>query len=280
MAIREYLRPATVDQALTWLNQEAGRARIVGGGTDLALHPAPETTTLIDLARTGLGEISAADGTITIGATATLTAVAEHPAIAAHLGGVIPAMLRHVGSPLLRNAATVGGHLARGRLSDVIPLFVALDASVSYFDGSGQETSLEDYYGAGIQHTRHILTAVHLPPPPDDGDAEFLRFSRTAFDVAMLNGACVVGWDDDRVERARVAIGERPGRGTRIRAAEAVLEGEPLDEARIARCAQTAQEMVDVDGDSRASARYRRHLTSITVRRCLAAIATRRGDGR
>ena len=122
--VTEYLRPRTVDEAFAALGASS---RALGGGTALILHAPPGISTLVDLGDLPLDYIRERDG-FRIGATTTLTAMEEHSGLAGHLGGVFPEMLRHVGSPLLRNAATIGGHLARGRLSDVIPVLLALSA--------------------------------------------------------------------------------------------------------------------------------------------------------
>jgi len=109
--LKTYHRPDDLKEALTLLQQGGKTARVIGGGIDLALHLPPDVTALIDLSRLPLSSIEASSDGITIGATATMTEVLEHPAIASYLNGVIVTTLRQVASPLLRNLATIGGTL-------------------------------------------------------------------------------------------------------------------------------------------------------------------------
>ena len=112
----------------------------------LGLHKSTVHRILSAMARRGYIR---QDRGFAIGATATLTDMLEHPGLAAHLDGVVAKMLGGVGSPLLRNAATIGGHLARGRYSDVVPVLLALDATITVFDGSEQIMPLAAYYAEG-----------------------------------------------------------------------------------------------------------------------------------
>jgi carbon-monoxide dehydrogenase medium subunit len=137
LTIQQHVRPASIEEAFSAIGPTA---RPVGGGTDLMLHPPPEVTTLVDLADLALDFIEESPGGFRVGAMATMTEMLEHRGLAAHLGGLLPEMLAHVGSALLRNIATVGGHIARGRLSDVVPALLVADASICWYDGDHHDT--------------------------------------------------------------------------------------------------------------------------------------------
>lgn len=111
-----YHRPTTLAEATRTLTGEGaaeGRARPVAGGTDLwpnlkRRHQKAETVVSLT-AIPGLDEIHA-NGTLTLGATATLSAVAGHPAVRERY----PALARAVASissPPLRNMGTIGGNV-------------------------------------------------------------------------------------------------------------------------------------------------------------------------
>lgn len=274
--IQNYLRPPDLGEAWSLLTEGGASARILSGGTDLAIHCPPEIHTLIDLAEVGIGGVEdTPDGGIRLGATATLSEVTEHPTAARYLGGVIPEMMVHVGSPLLRNAAAVGGQVARGRLSDLVPVLLALDATVVIYDGASRELSLETYYRDEHHRRPHILTAVLIPPEPP-GAAAYLRFARSAFDHALVGVAC-------RVEPAgglaghRVVVAQAPGIGARVTAAEETLVGGATPE-RIEAAAVAAARTVPTRDDAWAGAAYRTQLVEVLVRRCL-TIATTRLEG-
>jgi CO/xanthine dehydrogenase FAD-binding subunit len=275
--IQRYERPADAETAWRLLRDGGAATRLLGGGTDLAVSCPPGVQALVDLGAAGLRYIEA-DGDIRIGAMATFTDMLEHPVLAAHAAGVIPHMLSRVGSVLHRNSATIGGHLARGRMSDVIPALLALDASVVTYDGQRRSVALGDYYAG--ERAPHLVLEVVLPVLPERSAAAFLRFSRTEFDHSILNGCCRVDPDGDRVGAARVVVGETAILGRRVGAAEEILAGAALTDDVITRAAAATRASVETRGDWVASAEYRTHLAGVVVERCLRRIAGHLDGGR
>ena len=274
--IETLVQPGTIEEAFAALG---GGARPISGGTDVMLRNPESTTTLVDLMGIPMAEITETADGFTVGANATLTAMAEHPGLAAHLGGVLPEMLVHVGSPLLRNVATLGGHLARGRLSDVIPVLVALDATIHWYDGEHRQSPVDAFYEAGTASTRILVTAVSFPAAEGNSAGAFHKFLRTFFDLALLNAACVLRVDDAGIiESARVVVGETPALGVRVTDAETALIGNPPTPEGFAEAGRIAKAAVETRGDSRASAEYRSQLVGVAVERCLAKAAGRLGS--
>lgn len=275
--IQAFHRPNHMDQV--WhLLQQGPEVRLVGGGSDLAIRCPEEVEVLVDLAHLGLNGIELAeDGAISIGAMATLTDMMEHPALRRLPSDVLGEMMVHVGSPLLRNAASIGGHLARGWLSDVIPVLLVLDASVEYFDGEYQQTTLEVYYSDRVHERLHVLTRVVIPGPKEDQHAAFLRFSRSAYDHALANAACRLDVSKGRAAQVRLALTAGFQAATRQPAAEARLAGSLITEEDIT----AAVDQLDIapHSDWLASAEYRAHLAQTLVRRCLRQARDRSGGG-
>jgi CO/xanthine dehydrogenase FAD-binding subunit len=203
--------------------------------------------------------------------------VMEHPLTSRHAGGVIAEMLIHVGSPLLRNAAAVGGHLARGRLSDVVPVCLALDALVVVYDGEYRSMPLETYYRRLAHREPHVLTEVVFPPLTANAAASFLRFSRSAFDHALVNVACRADMEDGMVTRARIAVGASFGPASLMPEAEAPLIGSRLEDEVIDEAGRVVERAVDVDSTWMAGDDYRRHLAATLVRRSLGDVRRRLG---
>lgn len=275
LGVDAYLRPSGLEEALALLREAGPAARIVAGGTDLTLHPPPGLTKLIDLSGLELAYLREREEGLAVGAMTTLTDLLDHPWSSDRYDGMLGDMLRRVGSPLLRNVATLGGHLARGRLSDVVPVFLALDAAVTYFDGDHHTVPLADFYGSGTHHTTMILTETRIPSPPAHCGAAFLRFSRTAFDLALLNCACLVALEDGRIERARVVVGETPWLASVLPQVEAMLVGSELTPAAVRAAADLAAETTETGDDLRAGAAYRTQLVRVAVSRSLTRIAAR-----
>ncbi len=266
-----YLRPQTLAEAFGALGPDVIP---VAGGTDVILHAPVGIHTLLDLSALPLDYIRERNG-FAVGAMTTLTGMLEHPGLAAHLDGVLAETLAHVGTSLLRNLATIGGHLARGRLSDIVPTLLALDATVTVFDGKPRTLPLAKYYADGLNRKRHLLTEVSVPEAGPDTAAGFLKLSRTFFDMALVNCACSVRLKGDRVAASRIVVGETPALGASAPSAEEVLTGGTLDADTIAAAASAAAESIEFGTDSRASAEYRKVLAAVAVRRVLNAIRNR-----
>ena len=107
-----YVRPESVAEALELLASEG--AAVLAGGTDLAGQVdrglrAP--LLFVDLQAAGLDGIRAAAERLEIGATTTLTDIAESPLITPYTAVATAARL--AASRLLRNQGTVGGNLCQ-----------------------------------------------------------------------------------------------------------------------------------------------------------------------
>jgi CO/xanthine dehydrogenase FAD-binding subunit len=274
-AVQHYLWPRDVYDALDLLVQHEGTARLVGGGTDLALHPPAGVTTLVDLSRLPMAYVADRQGDVVIGATTTLTAMARHPLLAGFAGGVLPIALGQVGSPALRNLATIGGHLARGRLSDLVPVLLVLDAVLHVVDGRERTVPLAEFLASPRGDRPTVITEVVLPAKGRDAAGGFVRFSRAGYDFAMLNCAASLDLDGDRIVSARVAVGETPALAQRVVEVEEALVGRAIGDGCIAEASHLARHVVPTGDDQRASAGYRTQLVEVAVRRCLHVAAGR-----
>jgi CO/xanthine dehydrogenase FAD-binding subunit len=246
----------------------------MAAGTDVMLHGTHEITALVDLSGLDLAYVEERDNGVAIGAMTTLTDLMEHPVLAGYLGGIVPAVLRKVGSPLLRNLATVGGNLVRRQpWSDVVPLFLALGATVRHFDGIEHEETLAELYGKPGHSPEDILTEVVLPAQEPVVAAAFEKFSRSAVDIALLNCAAFVRIERGRCVDSRVYVGGTPRSAAAVPAIVEMLRGRELDDEVISEAARIATAEVSTGDDRRASAAYRTHLVGVGIGRCLRQIA-------
>jgi len=256
-------------------------ARYVAGGADVARTLPSDVTTLIDLCALKLSSIEEGPEGIVIGATATLTEVMENKSVAKICNGVIVDMMRKVGSPLLRNMATIGGTLVSAHSwSDVIPLFLVLGAQVTLYDGEYKTLSITDLFASRGEFVDSILTSVTIPAPAAGDYAAFHKFSRTGYDIALLNCACYVHVDDDRCSEVRIAAGGTPRLAARLQQAEDALQGQALSDDRIENVARVAKDTAQTADDRRASGQYRKQLVYAGVKRCLQQIAGKLEGGR
>jgi CO/xanthine dehydrogenase FAD-binding subunit len=277
--ITAYHRPPDVAAAWALLAGGGDAVRLLAGGTDLAVRCPAEVRELVDLADAGLSGVTATgDGQLRLGATTTFTELLEAPEVTAYGTGVVGEMLGQLGSVLHRNSATIGGHVARARMSDVVPVLLALDATVVVHDGSDHELPLAEFL-AGPPGVR-VITAVVLPAPPTRSAAAFVRFSRSSFDHALLNASCRLDLDEHGVTvSARVVVGEPAILGRRLPAVEQGLVGVPPGPKPITDAVRATRDTIGCRDDRIASADYRRHLAGVAVERCLETVVARLPGG-
>lgn len=275
--IRDYLRPASIEEAWAALAEGGKAARPIGGGIDVLPHTTPELTALVDLAGVGLSYIRDGDG-LAIGATTTFAEMIESPLVREYLGGILIEVLEKVASPLQRNLATIGGTLGSAHpWSDVIPLLLVLGAEVIVYDGQEHTVPLTEYFVGRAAGERPLITEIRLPGAAGVSGCAFEEYSATGFDVAVLNCACFVTLASGRCKTVRIAIGGTPRLAARLPAVEEGLTGGALDDATIDRVAALAGETIDARDDRRATAGYRRDLARVGVSRCLRRIARELG---
>src|SRR3954447_336504 len=107
-----YARPASVEEALELLTRDG--AAVLAGGTDFAGQidrGIRSPSLLVDLQDAGLAGITADGEGVRIGATTTLSELADSDLLAPYAAVATAAGL--AASPLLRNQGTVGGNLCQ-----------------------------------------------------------------------------------------------------------------------------------------------------------------------
>ena len=275
----DYHRPTSLEEALALASEIPG-ARFIAGGTDLLVQESNgrlAAPTLISLRRLPeLGGISVADR-IRIGAAAPLADVAAHPEIVSTYPALVES-IRVLGSPQIRNVATLGGNLCNASpAADTAPALLIYGATVEI---RGLETTrelpLEEFFvGPGETALRpgEVLTAVWLDPPPEGTRSVFLRKGRVAMDLAIVSVAASARRDDTSYTGVRLAAGAVAPTPVRLRRSEGVAEGTDLDAEVRAEAARIAREEISPISDLRSSASYRTHLTGVFVERALAAVA-------
>lgn len=274
--IMEYHRPSTLEEAWEYVSTGDLSVRILSGGTDLTISAPREVHTLVDMSRVLDDSIVIEDdGSIRIGAMATFTQMLLSEPLGAHAAGVVPEMLSDLGNPLLRNISTIGGHLARGKLSDVVPVMIALDAEVRLYRGKSQVVPLQRYYDDSMHSSPHLLTDLMLPAVSERSAAAFLRFARTSFDFPILNVCCRIDLGGRLVSEARIVCGATPLRSQRATGAESWIREHGLEPRAIATAARRAKDEIRTKDGWVASAEYRSHLVEVLTERCLSEVARR-----
>lgn len=289
----EYHAPTSLDEAITLLREHAGSARPLAGGTDLVVQMKESATkfplpshivSLLRVPELGGIEFSESEG-LRIGAGATMTEVAESPIIRERYTAIADGA-GLVGSYQTMNMATVGGNLCNAAPSaDIAPPVLAFEAEAVIVGPSGRRhLPLEEFFsgpGKTALAPDELLAEVRVPIPPVGTGSAYARHTpRKQMDIAVVGVGVALTLADDRVERARIALGAVAPTPVRAREAEAALQGQSLSDDAIARATDVAARECSPISDVRGSAEFRRHIVRVTTERMLREAAARaRRDG-
>ena len=271
-----YHRPSDIGEAVRYLQDYDGGARVLAGGQSLVPMMnmrlwRPDA--LIDInALTGLADVTVQGDETRIGALVRYTTLEFSPVVAERLP-LLKAMVAFVGDRQVRNRGTIGGSLVQGDPTGEMPLgCLVLDATVSVLGPSGARTiAMTDLYEGAYAATLapdEVLTEIHFPPHLPY--FAFRECCRRHNDFCVLSVAAtghVSG--DGRWSGLRIGLGGVNDTPVLADASMALLDGSRLDDADIAAAGAAALGAIDPPDDIRGSAAYRTHLVPLYVARVL-----------
>jgi CO/xanthine dehydrogenase FAD-binding subunit len=261
LALKTYPTLAEAGSAL----EDAG-TRYVGGGTLVVRATNEGDVSLSTYVRSTdpvLSAIEVEGGRATIGASATMSAIAHHAGLSA-----IAKSAKAVGGPAIRNMATVGGNLfAPAPYGDFAVALLALDATIHTTAG---DLGIEEFL-ANRDSSHPVVAAVSFAVPPAE-KFRFVKVSRVKpKGVSVLTIAAVINADAGKVKSARITLGCMADRPIRAKAAEKALAGATLTEEGVAKAVAAVGEGVQPITDAIASAWYRVEVLPVHFRRLLLA---------
>jgi len=254
MTIREYKRAESLEEA--WQLNQKRNNRVIGGMIWLKMENI-NVGTAIDLSGLGLDKIEETAEGFSIGAMVPLRQIELHKGLNAYTDGAVRESVRHIVGVQLRNLATVGGSIySRFGFSDVLTMFLALNASVELYKGG--VVPLAEY--AQRPYDRDILVRVLVPKEHSRFVYQSVRNSQTDFPVLTCAAAKLA---DGSI---RAAIGARPGKAVLYTAAPEA--GETAEEFA-ARFAAEVKADIKTESNLRGGAEYRRHLAGVLTKRAV-----------
>ncbi len=282
----EYLQPSSVDEALEQLARWGGDAKVLAGGQSLVPmlnFRLASPRALVDIGRIdGLDGIEAARRGLRIGALTRHRAIETSPVVIEQLP-ILAAAARWIGHLAIRNRGTLGGSLAHADPAAEWPLLCTLlDARIHTRRAAGERAlpagEFFVSYLASALEDAELVTHVEIPALAPGSGWGFEEFSRRCGDFAIASVAVVLRRDGGAMRDARLALGGVGLTPLRVAGAEALLDGARLDDALLARVAQTARDAADPTGDIHASSDFRRHLVEVLTRRAVRAAWERARD--
>ena len=286
----EYFAPQSLSEALAVFKEHGEGGRALAGGTDLVVQvkegvKIPHPSYVVSLRRVPeVRGIDFSEGAgLRIGAATTMAEIADSPLIRERYR-ILADGARIVGSRQTMNMATVGGNVCNAAPSaDTAPPLLACEAVAVIAGPDGErEAPLEEFW---LEPNRtalkpgELLKELRLPAPPARTGGVYVRHTpRKQMDIAVVGVGVLLTLSpsagsgqtqDNRIERARVALGAVAPTPIRARKAEAVLEGNTASGALFAQAAEIAASEASPISDIRGSAEFRRHLVRVVTERCL-----------
>jgi len=280
----EYLRPATIPEAISLLQQHGEDAKILSGGQSLVpmmklriARPAY----LVDINRiAGLSYVKEEGGFLKIGGL-TREAELEASSLVRARYPILLDTVRVIADPQVRNLATIAGNLAHGDPANDHPAtMLALRARVVATGANGErvipiEQFFETLFTTALQQAE-ILTEIRIPIPPAHSGGAYFKLERKVGDFATAAVAAQVTVDPPGVvQKAGIGLTNVGPIPIKAKAAEDFLEGKRLDATSIAQAAQFAADASQPSSDLRGPAEYKKSLVRELTKRALSRAAER-----
>ena len=272
-----YLRPGTLQEALSMLAAHKDDSKIICGGQSLLIvmrQGLLVTDHLIDIK--GLKELcyivfDEQEG-LKIGATTTHRAI-ETSELIKQKYPVLVAVEKRLASIQVRNWGTIAGNLAHGDSSgDLAPVLIALDAKIKLASLKGSRiVPLEKFY-TGLFETAiekdELVVEVQVPPLRSGTAVAYKKFNLIENDQAIVGVAAAVTIDrKGTCNDARVVLSNAGVTPIRAKNAEKVLIGKKLADALLVKAGEAASGDAEPVSDIHASEEYRRHLVKVLTKR-------------
>jgi aerobic carbon-monoxide dehydrogenase medium subunit len=284
----ELLEPASFTKAIDLLDPDDPSTRPIAGGTALMLMMKAgvfKPTRLISLRKVEaqFSRIATGpDGDLRIGAMTSLSTL-EHDVNVSHHAPVIARAMRRLSNVRVRNVATIGGSLAHADPHmDLPPVLIALGASVVIVGRSGERTiPLENlfigYYETVLKRDE-LIAELRIPLQHSRSTVYLKCTTGSADDWPALGVAASIEADNSGIRSTSIVVSAATDKPVRLKAVEAILSGTQATDAVLRRAGDAAVDEVDVIGDVRGSAVYKRELLRVYVARAARqALATNRG---
>ena len=284
----EYLKPASLDEALAMLDQYGDKAKLVAGGTDVMVQWKKKTIHaeyMISLRNVPELHYIEYDGGLKIGGATTHRTLEMSDVIRDHFP-IITDAVTNLGSVQVRNSGTIGGNICNAAPSaDTAPPLLALEAEAHIAGSQGRRSvPLTDFFtgpSRTVLSSGEILTHFMIPKPaPRTGMAYWKLTRRKAMDLPILGVALVISFEDDLTtcSKAKIALGVAAPTPMRALKAEAFLEGKRIDGPVLEEAGNIASQEATPRTTIRGSEWYRREIIGVLVRRT-GAICMERAKG-
>ncbi len=276
----EYYQPRQLSEVLSLLERYQDKARILAGGTDLAVYikegiEHPEA--VIDIKRcAGLKGLDVSEQGVYIGAQTTFSELVAHPAVRMDYA-LLWDCAHSVASVGIRNRATLVGNICSAVPSlDAAPALLCHDAVVHTVSASGsRDICIHDWFRAPRQTARQadeLVLGVSFPKPAVRFSGIYLKLGRYRGEDLAQAGLGILYTQQREYRLAFCAVGPIPTRARRI---EQLIKGKTIDAELLSQARALVAEEVSPITDIRSSREYRLHICEVMLQRGIQAVLER-----
>jgi aerobic carbon-monoxide dehydrogenase medium subunit len=259
-----------------------GVAVVLAGGTDLLVdleERRVDPRIVVSLRRLPWKGHRWDERGLVVGSTEPLSALEEDPELCQRQPALHQAITA-VGSPALREQATLGGNLGRSApASDLTPVLLVLDAVAEVVGPTGTRSVPVDALLRASRETSlshgELIRSIRFPEDRPVSSYLWQRV-RPANDISQIGIAVAYSPADGQW---RVALGGVPPRPRLVPEAARALSGEPPPPDAVAAAAERLTADPGVVGDRRASDEHRRRLAGVLLERAVARTTARTNGG-
>jgi CO/xanthine dehydrogenase FAD-binding subunit len=214
----------------------------------------------------------------------TASELAESPALREHSNALSQGAAL-LGSPLIRNRATIGGNVVNARPAADLPpglMVMGAGAHLQSADGERVVPVAELFTGPGetVLQPDEILTHLSIPKSKGGSGSAFMKLGvRKTLEISLVSAAAFIQLDGTGViTEARIALASVAPTPVLEPDAAQVLLGEKPSEALFEKAGGVAGSVCRPIDDFRGSAEYRCDMVKVLTKRALMAAWRQAGN--
>ncbi|HOV90806.1 MAG TPA: xanthine dehydrogenase family protein subunit M [Syntrophorhabdaceae bacterium] len=278
----DYEEPKDLHEACKIMAGLKDNGKILAGGTDLLVNMKKGLIfpkCLVSIGKIpGLSEIEPQNGSISIGSNLIVAKLTEFDLIKQRYS-ILYESAASLGSPLIRNRATIGGNIVTARpAADLPPSLIALSARIKLKNKKGErELKLEDFFkgpGETVIKKDEIMTSIIIDEPPPFSGGNYIKLGhRRALEIAIVAVASFITLDkpDGIIKDAKILLSAVAPTVIHAVSAEGALIGEKPTGKLIEKVASLASQECSPIDDIRGGAQYRCAMVEVLTKRTLTA---------
>lgn len=277
----DYVKPTSIAQVLSLLQEYGDDARLLAGGQTLMATlnmRLSEPQMVVDITRiASLRGINVQGSMLRIGALVTHTEIENSDLIALH-APLLQAAVPHIAHRAIRNRGTWGGSIAYADPAAEWPTcLLALGGTVVAQGPQGERRIDADQFFTGLYTTAlqpdELLTSCEIPIAAANHWFGFSELARRHGDYAIVGMAATATRRGAALSNLRIVLLGVDSTPVRARATETWLDSRTLDTANVTQAVATLRGEIDPLPDLTNTPATKRHLAGVLLQRTLASVS-------